>query len=117
MKNVLNKEAEKGVLVRAVGPIIDVRFLDGYLPPILTALTVELNDSKLYLEVEQHVGDDVCRCVAMAPTDGVKRGMTVINTHKPIEVPVGEVTLGRMFNVLGEPIDGKEDVASINNAR
>ena len=117
MKNVLNKEAEKGVLVRAVGPIIDVRFLDGFLPPILTALTLTLNEETLVLEVEQHVGDDVCRCVAMSPTDGVKRGMEVINTHKPIEVPVGEATLGRMFNVLGNPIDGREDNASINNAR
>ena len=105
MKNILNKEAEKGVLVQAVGPIIDVRFLDGYLPPILTALTLKLNEETLVLEVEQHVGDDVCRCIAMSPTDGVKRGMEVINTHKPIEVPVGEATLGRMFNVLGKPID------------
>ena len=116
MKNIVNKEADKGVLVSAVGPIVDVRFLDGYLPPILTALTLPLNGSTLVLEVEQHVGDDVCRCVAMSSTDGVKRGMEVTNTHKPIEVPVGSVTLGRMFNVLGEPIDGLSNNAELNNA-
>ena len=117
MKNILNKEAEKGTLVQAVGPIIDVRFLDGNLPSILTALYLMLDGKKLVLEVAQHMGDDTCRCIAMAPTDGVKRGMEVINTHHPIEVPVGEATLGRMFNVLGEPIDGIEDNASINNSR
>ena len=117
MKNILNKEAEKGTLVQAVGPIIDVRFLDGNLPSILTALYLMLDGKKLVLEVAQHMGDDTCRCIAMAPTDGVKRGMEVINTHRPIEVPVGEATLGRMFNVLGEPIDGIEDNASINNSR
>ena len=117
MKNILNKEAENGTLVQAVGPIIDVRFLDGNLPSILTALYLMLDGKKLVLEVAQHMGDDTCRCIAMAPTDGVKRGMEVINTHRPIEVPVGEATLGRMFNVLGEPIDGIEDNASINNSR
>ncbi len=117
MKNIVNKEAEKGIVVRAVGPIVDVRFLDGYLPPILVALTLDLNGETLVLEVEQHVGDDVCRCIAMAGTDGIKRGMEVINTHKPIEVPVGDATLGRMFNVLGKPIDGVSDNSAINNAR
>ena len=109
MKNVTRKESGNGILVQAVGPIIDVRFPDGVLPSILTALYVELEDRKLVLEVAQHVGDDTARCVAMAPTEGVYRGMKVINTHAPISVPVGNATLGRMFNVLGEPIDDIED--------
>ena len=96
-----------GEIVTAVGPVVDVRFEDKHLPEILTALLVELGDSKtLTIEVMQHIGDDVVRCVAMGPTDGLIRGLKVKNTEHPIEVPVGEETLGRMFNVLGEPIDG-----------
>ena len=72
MKNVTKKESGNGILVQAVGPIIDVRFPDGVLPSILTALYVELEDRKLVLEVAQHVGDDTARCVAMAPTEGHK---------------------------------------------
>ena len=100
----------KGVIVQAVGPIVDVRFKDEHLPELLTALVVPLGEGKtLTLEVEQHIGDDIVRCVSMGPTDGLVRGMEVISTEKPIEVPVGDVTLGRMFNVLGEPIDGLGD--------
>jgi F-type H+-transporting ATPase subunit beta len=96
-----------GEIVTAVGPVVDVRFEDKHLPEILTALLVELGDNKtLTIEVMQHIGDDVVRCVAMGPTDGLIRGLKVKNTEHPIEVPVGEETLGRMFNVLGEPIDG-----------
>ena len=116
MKNVTRKESGNGILVQAVGPIIDVRFPDGVLPSILTALYVELEDRKLVLEVAQHVGDDTARCVAMAPTEGVYRGMKVINTHAPISVPVGNATLGRMFNVLGEPIDDIEDNSKLEEA-
>lgn len=102
------EEALKGVIVRAVGPVIDVKFENKHLPEILTALLVPLaNDKSLTLEVMQHIGDDVVRSVAMGPTDGLKRGMEVINTNAPISVPVGDKTLGRMFNVLGEPIDEK----------
>ena len=100
-----------GKIVQAVGPVIDVRFEDQHLPEILTALKVPLSEDKsLTIEVMQHVGDDVVRCVAMGPTDGLVRGMDVINTGAPISVPVGKETLGRMFNVLGEPIDGKEEL-------
>ena len=116
MKNVTKKESGNGILVQAIGPIIDVRFPDGVLPSILTALYVELEDRKLVLEVAQHVGDDTARCVAMAPTEGVYRGMKVINTHAPISVPVGNATLGRMFNVLGEPIDDIEDNSKLEEA-
>ncbi len=95
-----------GKVVEAVGPVIDVKFLDRHLPSLLTALKVILkDDEKLTIEVMQHIGDDVVRCVAMGATEGVSRGMDVIDTGSPISVPVGEKTLGRMFNVLGEPID------------
>ncbi len=97
----------KGVIVEAVGPVVDVRFEDGHLPEILTALEVNQGEGKkLVIEVMQHIGDDVVRAVAMGSTDGLVRGMEVIDTGAPISVPVGPKTLGRMFNVLGNPIDG-----------
>ena len=97
----------KGKIVSVVGPIVDVKFKDEHLPELLTALYIDLpNGKKLVLEVEQHIGDDIVRTVSMGPTEGLVRGMDVISTEKPIEVPVGKETLGRMFNVLGEPIDG-----------
>ena len=99
-----------GSVVQAVGPIIDVRFKDEHLPELLTALVVKLpNEKSLTLEVAQHIGDDVVRCVAMGPTEGILRGLDVIDTGAPITVPVGKDTLGRMFNVLGEPIDEIKD--------
>ena len=99
-----------GSVVQAVGPIIDVRFKDEHLPELLTALVVKLPDNKtLTLEVAQHIGDDVVRCVAMGPTEGILRGLDVIDTGAPITVPVGKDTLGRMFNVLGDPIDEIKD--------
>jgi F-type H+-transporting ATPase subunit beta len=104
----LNMETKvKGQIVSVVGPIVDVKFKDEHLPELLTALYIDLgNEKRLVLEVEQHIGDDVVRTVSMGPTEGLVRGMEVISTAKPIEVPVGRATLGRMFNVLGEPIDG-----------
>ena len=100
------KKDNKGIVVQAVGPIIDVRFDDNNLPELLTALLIKLPDGKvLTVEVAQHIGDDVVRCVAMGPTEGVLRGLEAIDTGSPITVPVGEETLGRMFNVLGDPID------------
>ena len=98
----------KGIVVQAVGPVIDVRFKDEHLPELLTALKVPLPDGKeLTLEVAQHIGDDIVRCIAMGPTEGITRGLEAINTKAPITVPVGPETLGRMFNILGEPIDEK----------
>ncbi len=100
------KEDLIGIIVQAVGPVIDVKFEGKHLPEILTALRITFPDKKeLVIEVMQHIGDDVVRCVAMGPTDGIQRGMEAINTEAPISVPVGEETLGRMFNVLGKPID------------
>lgn len=101
------KAALTGVIVQAVGPVIDIRFENKHLPEILTALLIEMSkDHVLTVEVAQHIGDDIVRCIAMGPTDGLVRGMEAFNTQRPIEVPVGYETLGRMFNVLGEPIDG-----------
>ena len=108
-KERIKMEQNEGYIVQAVGPIIDVRFKDGHLPKIYTALDIPLEKGHLVVEVLQHIGDDVVRCVAMGATDGLKRNMLVIDTSKPISIPVGEKTLGRMFNVLGEPIDEKED--------
>lgn len=100
------KKENIGKVVQAVGPIIDVRFEDNKLPELLTALLIKLPDGKvLTVEVAQHIGDDVVRCVAMGATEGVLRGLDAVDTGSPITVPVGEETLGRMFNVLGDPID------------
>jgi len=98
----------KGKIVQVVGPIVDVQFTDQHLPELLTALKIKVDEKKtLTVEVAQHIGDDIVRCVSMGPTEGLVRGMEVISTEKPIEVPVGEATLGRIFNVLGEPLDDK----------
>ena len=97
-----------GKIIQVVGPIVDVQFKDQHLPELLTALTISMGDKTLTIEVAQHIGDDVVRAVSMGPTEGLVRGMEVVSTESPIQVPVGEETLGRMFNVLGEPIDGKE---------
>ena len=104
------KKENIGHVVQAVGPVIDVRFDDEHLPELLTALIIKLPaDATLTVEVAQHIGDDVVRCIAMGPTEGVLRGLDVIDTNSPITVPVGNQTLGRMFNVLGNPIDEKKD--------
>ena len=95
-----------GIIKRIIGPVVDVTF-EGGVPDVYSALTVDNNGKVIVLEVEQHIGENTVRAVAMDTTDGLSRGMEVTNTGKPISVPVGSVTLGRMFNVLGEPIDGK----------
>ena len=103
----------EGYVVQVIGPVVDVRFDKDELPNIKNALIVKREGQKdLTLEVAQHIGDDVVRCIAMASTDGLVRKDKVIDTKKPIEVPVGEKILGRMFNVLGEPIDGLGDIPS-----
>lgn len=97
-----------GKITQIVGAVIDVKFPDGNLPEIYYAITIPTKSgSTLYAEVSQHLGDDTVRCIAMGPTDGLVRGMEAHNTGAPITVPVGEATLGRMFNVLGQPIDNK----------
>ena len=100
-----------GRVVQIQGPVIDVKFDDNHMPELLTAIKVALgNDKYLTIEVAQHIGDDVVRCISMGPTEGLIRGMEAIDTGAPISVPVGEATLGRMFNVLGEEIDEQEKV-------
>jgi len=94
-----------GIIKRIIGPVVDVAFTES-VPDIYSALFVMNGDKRVVLEVEQHIGDNTVRTVAMDSTDGLARGMEVTNTGAPISVPVGGITLGRMFNVLGEPIDG-----------
>ena len=95
-----------GKITQVIGAVIDIKFTDGNLPEINSAINIKTNDGgKLVVEVAQHLGDDVVRCIAMGPTDGLVRGMDAEATGAPISVPVGEQTLGRMFNVLGDPID------------
>ena len=102
-----------GIIKQVVGPIVDVQFKDQHLPELLTALEIPLEKgNKLTVEVMQHIGDDAVRCVSMGPTEGLVRGMEVISLEAPISVPVGRETLGRMFNVLGDPIDGLPPVNS-----
>ena len=100
-----------GKIVQVIGPVIDIRFSSENLPAIRNAIHIQLQDGKeMTCEVAQHVGDDIVRCIAMSSTDGLVRGMTCIDTGNAIEVPVGDEVLGRMFNVLGEPIDGLGEV-------
>ena len=97
-----------GKITQIIGAVLDVKFAEGTLPEINEAIRVKRDDgSTLVVEVAQHLGDDTVRCIAMGPTDGLVRGMDAEATGAPISVPVGENTLGRMFNVLGEPIDNK----------
>ena len=111
------KNLTKGKIIQVVGPIVDVQFVDQHLPELLTALKIAVDEKRtLVIEVAQHIGDDVVRCVSMGPTEGLVRGMEVISTEKPIEVPVGEATLGRIFNVLGEPLDELDNTA-LNEAK
>ena len=98
-----------GKITQIIGAVLDIKFSEGTLPEINDAIDVPLKDgSKLVVEVSQHLGDDTVRCIAMGPTDGLVRGMDAIATGAAITVPVGENTLGRMFNVLGDPIDEVE---------
>ena len=100
----------KGVVTQIIGPVLDIRFAEGELPDLRNAITIQHNDSVITAEVAQHVGDNVVRCIAMNSTDGMVRGMEAIDTGAPISVPVGEECLGRIFNLLGEPIDHGEPV-------
>jgi ATP synthase F1, beta subunit len=95
-----------GIVKRIIGPVIDTQFEDSEMPQLLDAIKIEMEDHIVVAEVAQHVGDSTVRCIALSSTDGMKRGLKAINTGAPIEVPVGNDVLGRLFNVLGEPIDG-----------
>ncbi|MDO8587355.1 MAG: F0F1 ATP synthase subunit beta [Armatimonadota bacterium] len=96
----------EGRIVSVVGPVVDLQFPADSLPEILNAVEIESEGEPLTVEVAQMLGNDIVRCVAMGSTDGLVRGTKATDTGKPIEVPVGEITLGRIFNVLGDPIDG-----------
>ncbi|MBE6695599.1 MAG: F0F1 ATP synthase subunit beta [Ruminococcaceae bacterium] len=97
----------KGSVAQVMGPVVDVRFEEGFLPSINNALTMQIGERKLTVEVSQHIGDNIVRCIAMSSTDGLKRGTPVTDTGRAISVPVGRETLGRIFNVLGETVDNK----------
>ena len=102
-------EKKTGKITQVISAVLDIKFPEGQLPEINEAIDIPLgDDNTLVVEVAQHLGDDIVRCVALGPTDGLKRGMEAIATGSPIQVPVGEATLGRMFNVLGKPIDNQD---------
>lgn len=101
-----------GKIIQIIGPVIDVRFEENHLPAIHNAVGIKCGDSRIIAEVMQHVGNNTIRCIAMSSTDGLMRGMTAVDTGGPINVPVGEETLGRVVNVLGEPLDNKGPVNS-----
>ena len=100
-----------GKVVQVIGPVIDIKFDSDSLPDLYNAININMGDHELVAEVEQHVGDDIVRTIAMSATEGLKRGMDATDTGNPITVPVGEEVLGRLFNVLGEPIDNCGAVA------
>ncbi|MEK7290811.1 MAG: F0F1 ATP synthase subunit beta [Planctomycetota bacterium] len=110
------KGASKGTIVQIIGPVVDVRFTHENMPPIKNAISIKDPQKKteLIVEVAQHLGNDTARCVAMASTDGLVRGMEAVNTGSPITVPVGKEVLGRVFNLLGEPIDKLGEVKTNN---
>ena len=101
----MDRKKNCGTVVQIMGPVLDIRFDNDRLPALLNAVEVYRGETKITAEVAQHIGDDVVRCVAMSSTDGLERGVEAIDTGRPITVPVGEECLGRMFNLLGKPID------------
>ncbi|MBV1758809.1 MAG: F0F1 ATP synthase subunit beta [Dethiosulfatibacter sp.] len=105
-------EIDKGRVKQVIGAVLDIEFSEEHLPALLNAIEIKIGDRIVVAEVAQHIGDNTVRCIAMDSTDGFTRGMEAINTGAPISVPVGREVLGRMFNVLGEPIDGKPAVVT-----
>ena len=99
-----------GKIIQVIGPVVDIRFEKGQLPALYSAIIVDEKGYHLTVEVAQHIGDDCVRCIAMSATDGLVRGMEALDTGAPISVPVGKEVLGRMFNVLGDPIDELGDL-------
>lgn len=102
------EKTKNGKISQVVGVVVDVEFSQGHLPAILNALEVKLDDRTLVLEVAQHLSESSVRAIALSSTDGLSRGANVVDTGAPISVPVGKEVMGRMFNVIGEPIDGKK---------
>ncbi|MEK7075268.1 MAG: F0F1 ATP synthase subunit beta, partial [Patescibacteria group bacterium] len=112
MNKAITKEhtATVGHITQVIGPVVDVQF-KGTLPAIFNALEIKTENGKLILEVQAQLSGNIVRAIAMDTTDGLKRNMEVVDTGRPISVPVGKETLGRMFNVVGDPIDGKEKIS------
>ena len=106
----MSSHQHKGVVTQIIGPVLDIRFAEGELPELRNAVTIHHAGKVITAEVAQHIGDNVVRCIAMNSTDGLVRGMEATDTGTPISVPVGEECLGRIFNLLGEPIDHGEPV-------
>ena len=100
-------EKHIGKVIQITGPVLDIQFADGELPALINAIELDNHGKKLIVEVAQHIGDNVVRCIAMAATDGLVRGAEAVDTGGPITVPVGDECLGRVFNLLGEPVDNK----------
>lgn len=99
-----------GTVVQVIGAVVDIRFTKNTIPALLNAIKIQKDNINITLEVAQHIGDDIVRCIAMSSTDGLVRGERAVDTGIPISIPVGEETLGRIFNLLGEPIDQKGEV-------
>ena len=97
-----------GTVVQVMGPVLDIRFPEGRLPKLLSAITLQHEGRTLTVEAAQHIGGGLVRCIAMSSTDGLQRGMQALDTESPITVPVGDACLGRIFNLLGEPLDSRE---------
>tara|TARA_B100000745_G_scaffold97299_1_gene61812 strand:+ start:712 stop:2103 length:1392 start_codon:yes stop_codon:yes gene_type:complete len=113
----MNTQTKTGVITQIVGPVVDVHFRDGGVPELLNALEVQKGDKKIVLEVAQHVGLDRVRAISMEDTQGLKRGMDVTDTGAAISVPVGEQSLGRLFNVLGDTLDSGSKLSRSENVR
>lgn len=105
-------ENKVGKVVQVIGPVVDIKFDAECLPNIYNEIKIDMGDHELVVEVEQHIGDDIVRTIAMESTDGLRRGIKAVDTGRPISVPVGNNVLGRLFNVLGNPMDGKEPIDS-----
>src|SRR5689334_16183221 len=101
-----------GKVVQVIGPVVDIKFSTENLPNIYNSIEINVGDKKLIAEVAQHVGDDIVRTISMEATDGLKRDMEAVDTGAPISVPVGEPVLGRLFNLLGQPIDEAGEVVA-----
>ena len=100
-------EKHIGKVLQVIGPVLDIQFKDGELPDLLNAIEIDNHGRKLVVEVAQLTGDNVARCIAMSSTDGLVRGTDAVDTGESIRVPVGDQCLGRVFNLLGEPVDNK----------
>ena len=103
---------QKGTVIQIMGPVLDIRFSDAALPELLNAIEIPNGNTVIVAEVAQHIGDNVVRCIAMSSTDGLQRGVEAVDTGAPINVPVGDACLGRVFNLLGQPIDNGESVSA-----